>query len=279
MIKGIPPKIFFIMRCSAYCIAENIDLISLKNEIAHQYVSIKLLGEALHIVLKEEDEYIHDIIIFNYGCVIFWGIAEEDEQTFLDILTPYLKDPVPKAVMELYNVMVGEETRVHEEDSTVELGSYDPLIRLSFSHGFAQSVKLDLFEKSIDISLKNTRPLLDELARTGKSALSKKQLSKKIGDLFSKRNAINLHCDILDTPEFFWRRPKYEPYYLMSAQYMDIGTRMDILNKRLDVIHELYNILSDELKHAHSSFLEMVIILLIVSEVTLAILKDVLKIL
>ena len=63
----------------------------------------------------------------------------------------------------------------------------------------------------------------------------------------------------------------------MASNYMDIATRLDILNRRLDVIHELYEILSNELKHAHSSYLEWVIIWLIVSEVVMHLLKDIFK--
>ena len=62
---------------------------------------------------------------------------------------------------------------------------------------------------------------------------------------------------------------------------MDIQQRLEILNKRLDVIRELYEILSNELNHIHSSRLELVIIYLIVIEVfiqvILFIVKDFLK--
>ena len=95
-----------------------------------------------------------------------------------------------------------------------------------------------------------------------------------MGELFAERTSITLHTDILDTPEFFWRRSRYEPYYMMATEYMDIQQRMDVLNKRLDVIYELYGILSNELNHAHSSRLELTIIYLIVIEVVLVILKD-----
>jgi uncharacterized Rmd1/YagE family protein len=116
-----------------------------------------------------------------------------------------------------------------------------------------------------------------ELATKGKISLSRKKLSQKIGALFAERNSVNLHSDILDTPEFFWRRPRYEPYYVMGVQYLDITTRIGILNKRLDVIHELYDILSNELKHSHSSRLELVIIFLIFIEVMITILRDFLR--
>ena len=107
--------------------------------------------------------------------------------------------------------------------------------------------------------------------------MSRKKLSKKIGALFSERNSINLHSDILDTPEFFWRRPRYEHYYLMASEYMDIQTRLDILNRRLGVIHELYDILSSELNHRHSSRLELIIILLILIEVVVVLRNEFMK--
>jgi len=125
--------------------------------------------------------------------------------------------------------------------------------------------------------LKKTRHLPEELARKGKIYMSRKKLSKKIGALFSERNSINLHSDILDTPEFFWRRPRYEHYYLMASEYMDIQTRLDILNRRLGVIHELYDILSSELNHRHSSRLELIIILLILIEVVVVLRNEFMK--
>jgi uncharacterized Rmd1/YagE family protein len=137
---------------------------------------------------------------------------------------------------------------------------------------------MEAFEKSVAKTIERTHHLQEELGLTGKISLSRKKLSQKIGALFSERNSINLHCDILDTPEFFWRRPRYETYYHLASEYMDIKQRLDILNRRLDVIHELYDILSNELKHAHSSRLEWTIIVLIVIEVVMMLAKDVFKI-
>jgi uncharacterized Rmd1/YagE family protein len=63
----------------------------------------------------------------------------------------------------------------------------------------------------------------------------------------------------------------------MASEYMDITTRLDILNRRLDVIHELYEILSSELNHRHSSRLELTIILLILIEVVVVLRNEFLK--
>jgi uncharacterized Rmd1/YagE family protein len=50
-----------------------------------------------------------------------------------------------------------------------------------------------------------------------------------------------------------------------------------VLYKRLDVIHELFEMLGNELNHQHSSRLEWTIIYLIVIEVVLTVAKDLLK--
>jgi uncharacterized Rmd1/YagE family protein len=90
-----------------------------------------------------------------------------------------------------------------------------------------------------------------------------------MGVLFSERYSINLHSDILDTPEFFWRRPSFEPLYLNAAEFQDIQQRQTLLNHRLDMIHELYTMLSNELHVKHSTKLEWIIIILITIEVFL----------
>ncbi len=60
----------------------------------------------------------------------------------------------------------------------------------------------------------------------------------------------------------------------MTAEFQDISVRQGILNHRLDMIQELYNILSNELNYKHSSRIEITIVILITIEVILALLHN-----
>ncbi len=264
------------MRCSSYCTADSYSIDDLAKFLRSEGLDPKFYNDVIH-VRKDGEDTGKDIFYFPYGCVIFWGTDEEEDNQFIESLKPFESSPLANNTQDGCVFQLGSETIINEEDDEIILESHDPLIKLSLSHGLSQSVKLTAFEESIGRTIEKTRHLPRELAMMGKISLSRQKLSKKIGALFAERNSINLHSDILDTPEFFWRRPRYEPYYHMAAEYMDIKTRLDILNKRLDVIHELYDILSNELKHAHSSRLEWIIIWLIVSEVIMHVLKDFLK--
>jgi len=262
------------MKCSSYCTADAYQIDELAKFLRSEGRECKFYDNVIH---ARREDIPGDTFYFPYGCVVFWGFDEVENQKILKKLKPFEIKPLSAPIQDDCTFHLGSETIINEEDDEVILESEDVLIKIGISHALSQSVKLTMFEDSINKTIESSRHMPAELASEGKISLSRKKLSQKIGALFAERNSINLHSDILDTPEFFWRRPRYEPYYVMAAQYLDITTRMDILNKRLDVIHELYEILSNELKHAHSSRLEMTIIFLIVIEVVMGILRDLLK--
>lgn len=269
------------MRCSSYCTADNYNIDDFSKYLRGEGLDPKFYDNVIHVHKDHDTEdgsqSTGEIFYFTYGCVVFWNFSEEEELQYLQDLKSYEQTPLEDYIYESSYFIYGTETTINEEDDEIILENTDVLIKLSMAHGLSQSVKLDVFENSTDLTIQSARYLPSELASKGKISLSRKKISQKIGALFAERNSINLHSDILDTPEFFWRRPRYAPYYQMASQYMDISTRLDILNRRLDVIHELYDILSNELKHAHSSRLEWVIILLIVSEVVMHLVKDFFK--
>lgn len=264
------------MRCLSFCTADAYNIDDLVKLLRNDGYDPKFYHDVIHIQKPFEDGE-GDLFIFSYGCVVFWGFDIEAAESFLAEIEDFTINPLPDPIQDESSYHYGEETTIIEENDEMILEPNDVLIKLSMSYGLSQSVKLTVFENSIDRTIIKSRFLPGELATKGKISLSRKKLSQKLGALFAERNSINLHSDILDTPEFFWRRPRYEPYYLMASRYMDINTRVEILNKRLDVIRELYEILSNELKHIHSSRLEFVIILLILIEVIVAILRDILK--
>ena len=64
-----------------------------------------------------------------------------------------------------------------------------------------------------------------------------------------ERNEVNLHSDILDTPEWFWEADLHEPLYKKLCAYLDIPNRIEILNKRLDILRELLDVLNTQLEN------------------------------
>lgn len=254
------------MRCTCYCTAASYDIPRL-----FQYIQrtgpAQLFKDVVHLEQTQGD-----IFYFTYGAIVCWGFTEEEEKKLLTSIKAFEKEPLGKNELDEFTYTYDNTFKIEEDE--IFLHNKSTLTKLSISHGIAQSVKLSTFEELIQKTIELTQQLPKELAKKGKIGLSKKEISRKMGEIFIERNFINIHSEILDIPEFFWDYPELEPYYRRTAHYLDVTKRVEVLNKRLNVVHELFEILASEVNHRHSARLEGIIVLLILIEVTIALLRD-----
>lgn len=260
------------MRCTGYCTASSYDLQKLYLSLQKQGGAAQLYRDVLHLQMKEDKRIKGDIFYFSYGVVVLWGFSTEEEKEILHSLKEFDAEHIPKPEIDEFTFSYGDAMKIEEDEITLQNKSVQT--KLAISHGIAQSIKLTIFEETIQKTISNTKQLPNDLAKKGKISLSRKEISRKMGELFIERNFINLRAEVLDTPEFFWDHPELEAFYRRTVHYLDVTKRVDILNKRLNVVHELFEILSNELNHQHTFRLEFTIISLIAIEIILALLRD-----
>lgn len=261
------------MRCISYCTASSYDIPRLLIALQKRGPA-QLYRDLIHLQLKEGENTQGDVFYFSYGTVVAWGLSSEKELVCLEELKDFEREPLAKPELDEFTFTYGDLMKIEEDEITLQNKSI--LTKLAISQGIAQSVKLTVFEEIIQKTIDHTKHLPNDLARKGKISMSRKEISRKMGELFIERNFINLHTEILDTPEFFWEHPELEQFYRRTSHYLDVSKRVDVLNKRLTIVHELFEILSNELNHQHSSRLEWTIIFLIVIEVAIAVFHDIL---
>ncbi|MFQ3236411.1 MAG: putative Rmd1/YagE family protein, partial [Paraglaciecola sp.] len=206
-----------------------------------------------------------EVWLFDYGIAIFWGVDEGERQALLYRLK--LPDSLlTNASQEHFRFTLGAlEDRISRDN--ISLSEDDPLARLAFSHALAQSLKLNEYESQAQQTIQDHAHIPQTLAKTGKIKLSRRNIAKIRGTLFGTKSDIILHYGLLDTPEFFWEYPEFESIYNLAARYLEIHSRVDLLSRKLATIQELFDMLADEQKHQHSSFLEWIIIILIAVEI------------
>jgi uncharacterized Rmd1/YagE family protein len=262
------------MDCCALCHAVSYKLKPLKEKLQSKYKTT-LYRDVIHVEIPLEEETC-DVFYFAYGSMVCWGVDKEQASRFLELGKSFA-DPLSEEIdTDEFTYVQGDSIKIIEDEIT--LPNTSPLTKLALSHGIAQSVKLGNFEIAIQKTFALTRQIPEDLAKFGKISLSRNQIRKKMGQLFIERNSINLHLDVLDQPEFFWEYPELEPLYALIANYLDLANRVEVLNQRLSIVHELFEMLGNELNHQHSSRLEWTIICLIVIEVLLTIFRDVIGI-
>ncbi len=258
-------------RCTTYALARKFNFKAMREQLEGQH-RVGQHRNALHLENAESD-----IFLFDFGVVVFWGTSFDAEKRIIDTITPYLIEPLDEAIIDDFTFDLGSaETRIRADHIT--LSNEDPMTKLGYSHGIAQSVKLAELEKYAEQTIENTAHIPRNMAHSGSSRLNRREIARMRGRLFLVESDILLHHALLDTPEFFWEYPELEEYYRRAASYLDVTPRVEVLNKKLQIIHDMFDMLADEQKHKHSSLLEWIIIWLIAIEILIFFLHDFFKV-
>jgi uncharacterized Rmd1/YagE family protein len=250
------------MRCLALSTAETYDLHGLALAL-EEVEFLNFYTDALHAAYKD-----WDIFIFRYGCIVLWNVPIEEETQFLTLLQKFSQNLI-NPVSEEFDYCFASKPRFFQDKITLAKTRSHALQMLAVSYGLSQAIKLTAFEARIDNTIEMTKNIPQELALRGKIALSRKEISRRIGGLFIERTSVNLHSDILDAPVFIWDHPEYESLYTMTINDLELHVRTAVLNRRLDIVKELFEMMRDELNNRHSTMLESIIVILIMMEVFL----------
>lgn len=274
-----------LLRCTSYCCSLGIDLVALNRHLAEgRRLACRMHKDGLNAVLhcveqhRASEAFSHEgrsegrsahSFYFSYGCVVTWGLSEREERERLLMLAQhgFMIEPLSEEEVDDFGYTHLEGAKASIAKDVITLTSYQILEKLAISFGLAQSVKLGVFERTVEQTIQETRSIPERMARDGKIRLRRAAITKRIGQLFVDRASINLHSDILDHPEFFWENDEWLSLYVRASKYLEIDRRTEVLNKRLDIIKELFDMLASEMNQNHSNKLEWIIIILILIEV------------
>lgn len=264
-----PAKSF--MRCVSFCTASSYDLTSLATSFKRS--KAYLVRQSRDVVHISNTKKPADVFFFSHGSFVCWGLTKSQERKLIDHVKAYSRNRLERIEIDYFFFHLGDDISidVHERFKldVIMLDADNPQVKLAISYGLAQSIKLEAFEDAIQGTIRKNSYLPEELAGKGSVSLSRKALLKRVGEIFLARSSINLSSEYLDVPEFFWRNPNLEPFYIMTKKFLDIPSRVMALNQKLDVLQELLDILHSQVQHRHSSMLEVIIILLIAFEIVI----------
>ena len=258
--------------CDGFCTANMYRLAPLREHLDERGYTTSYFRETLHARGRDRDAF-----LFPYGVVVVFGETSEDNATFLEEIRWFEEGVLYEPVTDEFTFSLHGRRIIHDDHIQLPGQNDELLEKLAVAHGIAQSLKLAWFEIEVQKTIEGGRHIPENLAGTGSARLSRRELARIRGRLFLVKSQVILQFDLLDTPEFFWEHPELDPLYSATHGYLEVQQRIEVLNRKLEVIHELFEMLADEQKHDHSSRLEWIIIWLIAVEILVFILHDVLN--
>ena len=217
------------------------------------------------------NSYGREVFIFAFGVAVFWSFHRGEENALIDQIREYVaggelsEDEYSAGQDDMAFVTSSEDITISIANDVITLpNSSLAKNRLAVSFAIAQSAVLAIFESRIEKKIEEYKYIPETLSACGKVRLTPKILGTMIGEVYVIRHDVNLHTEILDTPDFFWKEDSVEPIYRKTMLYLEMETRTEILNKRLDMLRELLGVLQQQHENENAMKLEVIIIWLIV---------------
>jgi len=210
-----------------------------------------------------------EVFYFEYGVVVIWGLEEAEEKRILEDLGEFevCKLDAEDVEIEDFRFCHDPEGPPRLFNDIINLRSGHHKVKLTISHALAQSAKLSYFEELVESTIITTQKIPHDLASTGTIKMSRKSITKQVGELFVMRMNVNLISNVLDTPEIFWSEPSLCPLYRIVRGYLEISQRIEVLNQRCSVISDMLDMLREHSNNLHGETLEWIVIILIALEI------------
>ncbi|CAH0713415.1 unnamed protein product, partial [Brenthis ino] len=267
----------------AYATANLYDLKALKEGLVQQKLyepgtlKAQEIGDGDVVVAKPMysigDES-REIIFFKEGAVVFWNCTELEANNVLQFIRPYEVESYPKDVVKkerevmTYQYQPNAKRCYLQESCFVLVPDADnSLEKYSFSHAMAQSARLGAWEARLEALAAAVRAHSALMQSEGVTRVEKKEVVRKLGELFSLRHQLNVESDLLDTPDCYWEDERLERLYSNTVAYFTIPKRIRVLNERLSHCVELLQLVSAWAADRHHVRLEWMVIALILAEV------------
>jgi required for meiotic nuclear division protein 1 len=265
------------MECLSYCIANKIDLTQLDNHYKNTlagYVSIKSRD-----VLKLRPSETHNkiVYVFKNGTVVSWNIKRHQIKTYLDTILQFAEKPHHLFVHDEFSYRINDKIAIQPHGyfdvDILAINTDSDELKLSFSYGFSQSVKLQYFETIIDMLIDKYTPLITSLSAKGDMPISRNQIRQVIGEILGAKSEMNLISNFLYHPKYFWQHPSLEEHFALLERYLHIQRRVNAINHRLDTLNEIFDMFNGYLENRQSHSLEIIIIVLIAIEIVFGVLN------
>lgn len=205
-------------------------------------------------------------VLFRYGAVVFFGVAEADQAAFLSRLAPLIGGAYSEPVEECMTVRVTPNGRETVKGNSIFL--LDPSVeRLqAIADILAKSAVLTLYEAKISQSFDRVEPLAVDLQRTGRIGGSAKGLVRHIGSMLLSEHMMVGRVSMTEKPEVLWENPSLEGLFIRLEDEFEIKERREALERKLNLISRTIETLLDLLHNRHSMRVEWYVVILIVGE-------------
>jgi uncharacterized Rmd1/YagE family protein len=211
------------------------------------------------------------VTVFRYGVAVTMGLTRREEDEVLRDLQPRLVRPVSPSEEEMVQIdIVPEKEDQILPGGPIVLRKITPEHLIVIADALSKSVVLARDEREVTAVFELVEPLVRQLAENGRAGAGRRAILKHIGNALLVQHRVSGRVAVVEKPDVLWDRPDLERLYARLADEYELKERADALSRKLAVIAETAQVLTDIIDTKRSLRLEIVIVILIAVELVFA---------
>jgi|SRR5258706_968657 uncharacterized Rmd1/YagE family protein len=210
------------------------------------------------------------VVLFRYGVVVMIGLGPDEQTAFMAALKPRIIREFPRYEEELAQIQICDDAEeAVQPGGPICLKSFSDDRLLVVADALAKSVVLSHDERRVSAVFDVIEPFAQELAEHGRTPRSRTAILKLIGNALLVQQRVSGRVAVAEKPDVLWEKPDLERLYARLEDEYELKERVEGLDRKLTVIAETANALTDIIDTRRSLRLEQAIVLLIVFEIAI----------
>ena len=240
------------------------------------------LGESLEIKgLERDDSFSTNPLafrtasggtatLFKSGAVVFINMTPVEEEDLIRGLGDRIIDPLDDREIETAQIIArGGDDELTALKGVLQVKSADAYRLLLIAEALAVSVALAHDERRIARAFERIEPVATSLIKRRLPAGPQSALLEQIGEALLIQKRLAGRVDLDEKPDVLWDHPELERFWIRLVDEYDLPARARAIERKLVVIRETADTITDLISTRTSHRLEWFVIALITIEIAL----------
>ena len=211
------------------------------------------------------------VTLFRYGVAVVMGLTAAEEDEVLRGLQRRLIRPVKPAEEEtvLIEIAPDKDDQI-PPGGPITLKTMTPDHLIVIADALSKSVVLARDEREVAAVFELVEPFARQLAEHGRVVAGRRTILKHVGNALLVQHRVSGRVAVAEKPDVVWDRPDLDRLYARLEDEYELKERAEALARKLAVIAETAEVLTDIIDTKRSMRLEIIIVVLIAVELLVA---------
>jgi uncharacterized Rmd1/YagE family protein len=211
------------------------------------------------------------VTLFRYGVVVISCLSPEAEELVVRSLRPRLLRPVnPPDEETLLIELNADKDELISPGGPLTLKALKPEQLIVIADALSKSVVLARDEREVAMVFDILEPFARQLADKGWISGGRRITLKHIGNVLLVQQRLSSRVAVTEKPDVVWDRPDLDRLYARLEDEYELKERAEGLSRKLAVISNTAEIMTDIIDTKRSLRLEIIVVVLIAVELAVA---------